>query len=183
MNEYYLSFYQDRLTSKLLYDLRTDGLYSSSNFNFYWSRVKGTEYLPIYFGPTGFYEDKNMKNIFIEPIKKELFLGTAEGIYKTTIITNIANDNNVEYNFSLNQNYPNPFNPSTKISYQIPERSFITIKVYSILGKEVRTLVEEEQPAGNYEVEFDAPNLRSGIYFYQLKAGGFVETKKMILLR
>ncbi len=83
MNEYYLSFYQDRQTSKLLYELRIDGLYSSSNVNFYWSKVEGTESLPIYLGPTGFYEDKNMKNIFIEPVTMELFLGTVKGIYKT----------------------------------------------------------------------------------------------------
>ena len=117
---YYLSFYQDEETTKLLYNLRRDGLYSSRNDSIYWCMVDGTEVLPIYFGPTGFFDDRNMKNIFIESIKKELFLGTAKGIYKTTIITNIANDTNVEYNFSLNQNYPNPFNPITTISYQIP---------------------------------------------------------------
>jgi len=97
--------------------------------------------------------------------------------------------------FSLEQNYPNPFNPSTKIKYTIPEevkgeRQEVILKVYDILGNEVITLVNEEQPAGSYEVEFSSEssfqlvrNLTSGIYFYQLKAGDFIQTKKMILLR
>jgi len=183
-NTGFISFYQDNITTRLLYNLRNDGLYNSKRDYIFWEMIEGTESLPIYFGPTGFTKDKNMKNIFIEPVTRELFLGTAKGIYKTGIITHTEDEiKNPTLNFLLKQNFPNPFNPSTKISYQIPERSFITIKVYSILGKEVRTLVEVEQPAGIYEVEFDAPNLPSGIYFYQLKAGSSVETKKMILLR
>ncbi len=92
--------------------------------------------------------------------------------------------------FSLEQNYPNPFNPSTKIKYSIPnvtlsgvEGSRVILKVFGILGNEVETLVNEDKPAGNYEVNFDASKLSSGVYFYQLQAGSFVETKKMILLR
>lgn len=85
--------------------------------------------------------------------------------------------------FSLEQNYPNSFNPSTKIRYELPERSFVTIKVYDVLGEEVATLVNEEKSAGNYEVEFDAAGLSSGIYFYTLSTGNFLSTKKMILLR
>jgi probable HAF family extracellular repeat protein len=86
-------------------------------------------------------------------------------------------------NFTLNQNYPNPFNPSTTIRYSIPEFSFASIKVYDVLGKEIATLVNEEKPAGSYEINFDAIGLSSGIYFYKLQAGSFVETKKMILIR
>jgi hypothetical protein len=89
----------------------------------------------------------------------------------------------VPEDFSLSQNYPNPFNPSTVISYRLPVTSFVTLKVCDILGREVATLVNEEKPAGEYEVEFDGSNLPSGIYFYQLKAGEFAETKKMILLK
>jgi len=85
--------------------------------------------------------------------------------------------------YYLKQNYPNPFNPSTKISYSIPEISFVTLKVYDILGNEIATLVSGEKPAGNYEVEFKAENNTSGIYFYSLTSGAFTETKKMILLR
>jgi hypothetical protein len=85
--------------------------------------------------------------------------------------------------FSISQNYPNPFNPSTTVRYNIPEKSFVTIKIYDILGKEVATLINEEKPIGNYTVKFDGSGLTSGIYFYQIKAGNYVETKKMILLK
>ena len=85
--------------------------------------------------------------------------------------------------FCLYQNYPNPFNPTTKISYQIPEPSFVTLKVYDMLGNEIKTLVNEEKPAGEYKVNFDGKKLTSGIYLYQLKAGSYYETKKMILLK
>jgi predicted phosphodiesterase len=95
--------------------------------------------------------------------------------------------------FILYQNYPNPFNPTTTIKYQIPEISFVMLKVYDVLGNETVTLVNEEKPVGSYEVEFSATggagNLASGIYFYRLqvyapgRAGSFVETKKMVLLR
>jgi hypothetical protein len=91
--------------------------------------------------------------------------------------------------FALYQNYPNPFNPTTKIRYQIPllggdERGgLVTLKVYDVLGNEVATLVNEEKPAGTYEITWYAANLPSGVYFYTINAGSFVETKKMILLR
>jgi len=83
----------------------------------------------------------------------------------------------------LLQNYPNPFNPATTIQYQVPERSVITIKVYDVLGNEITTLINEEKLAGSYEVEFDATELPSGIYFYRLQADSFVETKKMVFIK
>ena len=83
----------------------------------------------------------------------------------------------------LLQNYPNPFNPNTKIEYQIPELSFVTIKVYDVLGNEVRTIVNEEKAAGSYGIKFDGSGLTSGIYFYRLQAGSIVETKKMVLIK
>jgi hypothetical protein len=85
--------------------------------------------------------------------------------------------------FLLSQNYPNPFNPTTRIQYQVSSISQVSLKVYDILGNEVATLVNEEKPAGSYEVEFNAAGLSSGIYFYKLNAGSFVQTKKMILLK
>jgi S-formylglutathione hydrolase FrmB len=85
--------------------------------------------------------------------------------------------------FSLLQNYPNPFNPTTKINWRSPVSSRQTLKVYDVLGNEVVTLVDEYKPAGSYEVDFKASNLPSGVYFYQLKAGKYVETKKAILMR
>jgi hypothetical protein len=92
-------------------------------------------------------------------------------------------DENLPTEFTLDQNYPNPFNPVTTMQYSIPQRSNVILKVYDVLGNEVATLVNEEKPAGSYEVEFSAAGLSSGIYFYQLQAVNFVETKKMILLR
>ena len=92
--------------------------------------------------------------------------------------------------FSLEQNYPNPFNPSTKIKYVIPNVETlqsasiqVTLKIYDVLGNEITTLVNEQQQPGIYEVEFNTKemNLTSGVYFYQLRANNFVETKKMIL--
>lgn len=86
--------------------------------------------------------------------------------------------------FNLEQNYPNPFNPSTTISYALPEKANVTVKIYDILGSEVASLVEnKEQNAGNYDVKFNANSLTSGIYFYTLNTGNFVQTKKMILLK
>ena len=85
--------------------------------------------------------------------------------------------------YSLSQNYPNPFNPSTEINYEIPNSGFVTLNVYDELGNKVASLISEEKSAGSYGVEFDGSGLSSGIYFYQLRASSFTETKKMILLR
>jgi hypothetical protein len=85
--------------------------------------------------------------------------------------------------FALEQNYPNPFNPSTKIKYAISSRQYATLKVYDVLGSEIATIVNEEKPVGNYEIEFDATGLPSGVYIYRLTAGSFTNSKKMILLR
>ena len=85
--------------------------------------------------------------------------------------------------YSLSQNYPNPFNPVTAIKYSIPNEGFVSLKIYNVLGSEVATLVNEFKNAGSYNVSFNAENLSSGVYYYKLKSGTFVETKKMILLK
>jgi photosystem II stability/assembly factor-like uncharacterized protein len=109
------------------------------------------------------------------------------GAYETKLLSqipiNASTIPSTVTDFNLEQNYPNPFNPNTTIQYQNPELSFVSIKVYDVLGNEVDLLVNEEKPIGNYEVEFDATRLPSGIYFYRLQAGDFVETKKMVLLK
>jgi hypothetical protein len=106
------------------------------------------------------------------------------------IITGVEAEGLQPLTYKLEQNYPNPFNPITTIKYQIPKLSFVTLKVYDVLGSEIITLVNEEKPVGSYQIEFDATILSSGIYFYRLQAlptgrqaGSFVETKKMVLLR
>ncbi len=106
-------------------------------------------------------------------------------------ITDVEDNHNaiIPQEYALYQNYPNPFNPTTTIKYSIPSvissgaRNLVTLKVYDVLGNEIATLVNEEKSAGEYQVNFDASKLASGIYFYQLKAGSFVQTKKMILLK
>jgi hypothetical protein len=100
----------------------------------------------------------------------------------------VITDSDNEYidlpdNFVLFQNYPNPFNPTTSIQYAINSRQLVQLKVYDILGNEVATLVNEQKEPGYYEVEFNATQFSSGVYFYRLQAGDFVQTKKMILMR
>lgn len=98
-------------------------------------------------------------------------------------ITNIESSFEVTpSDFKLFQNYPNPFNPTTTISFQLPEQSEVTIKVFNLLGREVATLLDEIKPAGLHKIEFNASELTSGIYFYQLRAGDYIETRKFILL-
>jgi len=114
------------------------------------------------------------------------------GYYRFIVENNVTFAGNViqPEEIYLSQNYPNPFNPTTTIKYQLPEFSFVTLKVYDVLGSEIALLVNEEKPMGSYEVEFDASKLSSGVYFYRLQAvpngrqaGSFVVTKKMVLLR
>jgi CubicO group peptidase (beta-lactamase class C family) len=85
--------------------------------------------------------------------------------------------------FLLSQNYPNPFNPNTQIKYSIPKSSQVTLKIFNTLGEELKTLVNDEKPIGTYEVNWNAANLPSGVYFYQIKARSFVQTKKMVLMK
>jgi len=99
-------------------------------------------------------------------------------------VTSVTNNNSsVLKNFVLEQNYPNPFNPTTTISYKLPYSSKVVLKVFNILGKEVATLVNSQETAGLHQVEFNASSLASGVYFYQINAGKFVATKKLILLK
>ena len=112
-------------------------------------------------------------------------VGTNGLILKYQGVTSIGEEriNRIPSEYFLSNNFPNPFNPSTTIRYSIPQSTNVTIKVFDILGSEIETLVNKEKPSGTYEITWNAENLPSGIYFYQLKAGSFVETKKMILLR
>ncbi len=104
-------------------------------------------------------------------------------LMENVVVGNEDSRSNQINTFSLNQNYPNPFNPTTKIKYSIPSESKTTLKVYDILGNEVATLVNSEKQAGTYEVEFNAASLSSGVYFYKLQSGGFLQTRKMIVLK
>ena len=134
--------------------------------------------------PTGVWYDGSNWAIFNQngdPMPE----GAAFNIYLaiTNVLENEDQNDVVVERFQLKQNYPNPFNPSTTIKYEIPSESFVTLKVYDVLGKEVATLINEEKPAGSYEVDFDASRFVSGVYLYKLQVGSFVETKKMILMK
>jgi hypothetical protein len=110
------------------------------------------------------------------------------------IVTGVEDDGHLPLKFNLEQNYPNPFNPVTRIKYQVSRISQVVLKIYDVLGKEVAVLVNEEQPAGRYEVDFNPASgirnlpagrqgLASGIYFYKLQAGEYTAVKKMILIK
>ena len=110
-------------------------------------------------------------------------------VYDLDLVTDVRDNTEIsKFHFNLEQNYPNPFNPTTVINYSIPttenhESSFVQLKIYDLIGREVATIVSSEQKAGNYKVQFDASKLSSGIYFYTLNTGDFKETKKMLFLK
>ncbi len=126
----------------------------------------------------GFYDASQSWGIFHDlPIK----------LIIQKIPVEVREDYKDNFKFFLGQNYPNPFNPSTRIQYQVSSKSQVSLKVYDVLGNDITTLVDEYKPAGSYEVEFQSTvgnkQLASGVYYYQLRVGSFVQTKKMILLR
>ncbi|MFZ5948282.1 MAG: VPS10 domain-containing protein [Stygiobacter sp.] len=173
------------------------GVYRSTDFGKKWEDAKTGL---AQFGSYTYYLTKG---------KTDLFVIQGGAVWKRPYsdfnITSVSNEAEIPDGFSLYQNYPNPFNPSTTIKYSIlnvmvsssnhdvtlrqsrqsrdQSDNIVTLKVYDILGKEVATLVNERQSAGNYEVKFDGSNLSSGVYFYKLQAGEFSQTKKLLLMK
>ena len=120
--------------------------------------------------------------------KMKLYSLGAQSFYEsnfTELPSDVGEEKDIDSpnKYLLLQNYPNPFNPLTNIKFQIADYGLVTLKVYDILGREISTLMNEELPAGNYQINFNASQLATGVYFYQLKAGNYTETKKMILLK
>ena len=109
--------------------------------------------------------------------------GDYGNICRYTGTTGVENNDNIPTEFSLSQNYPNPFNPGTVIRYQLPVSSQVSLKVFNVLGNEVATLANDYKSAGSYVVDFNSANLSSGVYFYQLKVGSLIQTRKMLLLK
>ena len=120
------------------------------------------------------FEEIESKQIKINALLKGLNWGEANAMMST---------NSILQDFSLSQNYPNPFNPATTINYDLPSDGIVTIKVYDILGREVKTLVNEMKTAGYHKIQFNAADLASGAYFYQMKAGDFVAVKKFVVVK
>jgi len=141
----------------------------------------------------GPWNEQNLQNIR-DKTYPYVIRATAGLLYwfgiETMLITDEEDEKLIPTEITLNQNYPNPFNPSTSIQYTISDlptgqagMQFVSLKVYDILGNEVATLVNSEKPSGTYEIDWKAIGLSSGVYFYQLKTGSFVQTKKMLLLK
>ena len=167
----------------IAYCVRSKSIYAAGNYGqgyrvgvIYKSTDKGDNWSPVQIPDT-----KTLKAItFTE--NKGWAIGYS-GILLTATIPSSVNELELTSAFHLFSNYPNPFNPTTKIKFQIPETGITILKIYDVLGNEVTVLINEEESAGSYEVEFNGTGLPSGIYFYQLKAGNYVATKKMILLK
>jgi len=159
------------LTKNDTFAVYADADGEGDNENRAWERFDdGTfnDFLPLVFNPT-----------FSWNLDTDLWIKA----YYTTTPPSGADDKSLLNTFSLEQNYPNPFNPETRISYTIAENSFVNLRVYDLLGREIAEIVNIEQEAGVYSISFNASQLSSGIYLYTLKAGSFIETKKMTVLR
>ncbi len=132
--------------------------------------------------PVGIFTENTTDTIKFKAVHMSKF-GGGRGHISSTSGVGLENLEGIPTKYSLEQNYPNPFNPTTRIRYSIPRAGFVSIKVFNILGKEVATLVSQNQKAGNYELEFKANNLPSGMYFYTLRTNNITITKKMLLIK
>ena len=155
----------------------------SSGNGVFLSTNNGSNWAEINTGLT----NTNIKSL--EVCGTNLFAGTEGGgvwrrpLSEMTSVPAEGGSNDLPTHFNLRQNYPNPFNPSTTIRFSLPSKSFVTLKVFDLIGREVATLVSEEMSAGSYFKQWNAANMSSGIYFYHLHSGTFTETKKLVLLR
>ena len=135
--------------------------------------------IEVTFTPT----EDSVYNGIIEIIHNAVGSPDSVSVMGNGIPTGIEDEMTLPVSYKLYQNYPNPFNNSTVIKYSIPQEGIVTLKVYNLLGEEVAKLVNDIKQTGNYETSFDATGLPSGIYFYRLRTGDFIDTKKMILLK
>jgi len=152
-----------------------DGVFLSTNNGISWAAVNkglpdkyihnlGVDEVNLYTGSNGI-------GVWLRPLSEMIITSVSEPSYELPTI------------FSLQQNYPNPFNPSTTIRYELPHASQVSLTVYDVLGRQVSVLVNDRREAGVHEVQFDGSMLASGVYFYRLQAGDFVQTKRLLLLR
>jgi hypothetical protein len=115
----------------------------------------------------------------------DVLVGTGQGVFRGSSLTEVQGPREGEMpsRFILSQNYPNPFNPSTTINFALPKSGQVELKIYNTLGQEVASLINEEKSAGTYSAQWNAGNVASGVYFYQLKAGEYSDTKKLLLIK
>jgi hypothetical protein len=147
--------------------------------------VKTTEYMRRGINSIGLEYGSYGGDSLVEMVIADIRIGTKWSDVSSPLTTTGVKvaGNAAPSQYTLSQNYPNPFNPSTKIDYSVPKNSFVTLKVYNVLGQEVATLFSGTQEAGNYAAKFDAGKFGSGIYFYRLQAGATTITKKMLLMK
>ena len=153
---------------------------------FYGGQIKGAIYKTTDGGNSWERESVGLSKWAEDGIMLSQFLGYAAGgdaVLKYGIISSVEKLEEMPKDFLLRNNYPNPFNPTTTIEYEIPERSNVVLKVFDVLGKEIQTLVNQEQEAGVYRINFNGFNISSGTYFFSLKTGNYEESKQMILLK
>ena len=169
-----LEFFDSTKTVKL--DSVDSGNYSTTSA---WVQISDTSVAP-----------QGTRNIRIRLISTRRSGSNNDGYYDAlslttnSLVSNIGSQETFSpEEFHLFQNYPNPFNPGTKISWQSPYSGWQSLKVYDLLGNEIATLVDEYKPSGSYEVEFYSEKLPSGIYFYRIQAGKYIQTRKMLLIR
>lgn len=173
------------LSNKFVLPLTTSGT------NLFAGTSGGGVFLTSDYGSNWSEVNNGLTSLGISALKvmgQKIFAGTAyAGVWRrplSEIITSVENNSFAEPNtFNLYQNHPNPFNSTTRISFSIPEDSFVSLKIFDALGREITTLISDKLTTGEYGKDWDAAELTSGTYFYQLVAGNYKETRKMILLR
>jgi hypothetical protein len=138
-------------------------------------------YTYVFADGAGIIEESGYELLSYRKYLKGAVIG--KNVYGDTTLTSVKDEPISEMQYDLLQNYPNPFNPETNIKYTVKSRGYVTLKVYDILGNEIITLVNEEKPAGNYEVKFNGSGLASGIYIYKLTSGNFIKARKLLLLK
>jgi len=158
------------------FDIDSSEVYSDSLFGKYYRLIYGGTY-NLTFSAPGYYTE-TISNVYVKNDSS-----TIRNVLLNPIVQGIVNGNNVPSEFKLYQNYPNPFNPVTIINYELPITGFVRLIIYDALGKEVSTIINQKQNPGKYQVEWNASNYPSGVYFYKLNTAGFTGSKKMIFLK
>jgi photosystem II stability/assembly factor-like uncharacterized protein len=161
--------YHDRL-----YIVTSIGIYTTDNSEETWRLVDGSDKLPL----------NDASILVIDEQSGKIYVGTAKGVFAISIPVSVNEyPEGLPRKYELSQNYPNPFNPTKTIKYSLPERAFVHLAVYDVLGREVKTLVQEQQDAGVHSVEFRGDGLPSGVYYYKLTAGTRTLLGKAILIK
>lgn len=190
------SWTQTSLNNANIYGLTVSGanLFAATGANLTagrWNSAMGGVFLSTNNGVTWLDKSQglNINNLLVAPIlvaNNYIFAGTNESVWRRSYaeiigIKNISSE--IPSSYSLHQNYPNPFNPSTFIKFDVAKSSFVILKIYDALGREVAVIVNEDLKPGTYEADWNASNYPSGVYFYKLLTDGFSETKKMLLVK